>query len=75
MFLDPPYALEAADVLGMVGRLADAGALAPGALVVYEHGAAACSQADDAAAACGFALASRKKYGDTVVDILRPKEL
>ncbi|MBX9033271.1 16S rRNA (guanine(966)-N(2))-methyltransferase RsmD [Gordonibacter massiliensis (ex Traore et al. 2017)] len=75
VFLDPPYALEAADVLGMVARLADAGALAPDALVVYEHGAAACSQADDAAAACGFALASRKKYGDTVVDILRPKEL
>ena len=75
VFLDPPYALAAAEVLGMVARLADAGALAQDALAVYEHGSAACAAADEAAAACGLALASRKKYGDTVVDLLRPKEL
>lgn len=71
VFLDPPYAYEAADALGMVAQLAEAGALAPGVLVVYEHGADSCDAADAAASNAGLALASRKKYGDTVVDILR----
>lgn len=71
VFLDPPYAFDAADVLGMVAQLAAAGALADDALVVYEHAAPSGDSVDSAAAALGFALASRKKYGDTVVDILR----
>ena len=70
-FLDPPYALEAQSVLGMAGRLARAGALAPQALVLYEHDAQACEQVDEAAKACGFSLAKRKKYGDTVLDMLK----
>ena len=37
VFLDPPYAFDAADVLGMVAQLAAAGALDDDALVVYEH--------------------------------------
>lgn len=71
VFLDPPYAYEAADVLGLVAHLDEAGALAQDALVVYEHGAPSGDSVDAAAAETGFALASRKKYGDTVVDILR----
>lgn len=75
VFLDPPYALAAQDALGLAATLAADGALAPDALVAYEHGAGTCGEADAAAAACGLALASRKKYGDTVVDLFRPKEL
>ncbi len=75
VFLDPPYALAAQDALGLAAPLAADGALAPDALVAYEHGAGTCGEADAAAAACGLALASRKKYGDTVVDLFRPKEL
>lgn len=71
VFLDPPYAYGAADVLGMVARLGEAGALAEDALVVYEHGVPSSDSTDAAAADLGFELASRKKYGDTVVDILR----
>lgn len=37
VMLDPPYALPAAEVAGLLFSLADAGALAPGALVSYEH--------------------------------------
>ena len=69
VFLDPPYALAVGAALGR------GGALAADALVAYEHGAATSDEADAAAAACGLALASRKKYGDTVVDLFRPKEL
>ena len=75
MFLDPPYALAAQDALGLAAALGRGGALAADALVAYEHGAATSDEADAAAAACGLALASRKKYGDTVVDLFRPKEL
>ena len=74
VFLDPPYALAAQDALGLAAALGRGGALAADALVAYEHGAATSDEAD-AAAACGLALASRKKYGDTVVDLFRPKEL
>ena len=66
IFLDPPYAYAAADVLGMVAR----GVAAPDALVVYEHALASNDEAAAAAAECGFELASRKKYGDTTVDVL-----
>ena len=74
VFFDPPYAFGAADVLGMAAALNTAGALDPKVLVVYEHVATSCDAVDTAAAACGFVLASRKKYGDTVVDIMRSKE-
>ena len=72
VLLDPPYALPAESALSMVAVLAGAGALAPEAIVSYEHAAAANGAADAAAAACGLSLASRRKYGDTVVDLLKP---
>ena len=68
VFLDPPYAYAAADVLGMVAGLV--GVAASDALVVYEHALASNDEAAAAAAECGFELASRKKYGDTTVDVL-----
>lgn len=71
VFLDPPYAYCASDVLNLVAQLAQEGALAEDALVVYEHGATSNDDVDSASPDAGFALASRKKYGDTVVDILR----
>ncbi|MEI2998609.1 MAG: helicase-related protein [Senegalimassilia faecalis] len=37
VFLDPPYAYAAADVLGMVAGLVERGVAAPDALVVYER--------------------------------------
>ncbi len=72
VLLDPPYALPAERALGLVAALAAAGALAEGAIVSYEHAAAGNAAADAAAPACGLSLASRRKYGDTVVDLLKP---
>ena len=71
VFLDPPYAYDPAEVLGMAARLARAGALDPEALVLYEHALDADEAVAAAAERCGFSLAQRKKYGDTVVDMLR----
>ena len=71
VFLDPPYAYASQEVLGMVAALRAGGALAPEAIVVYEHAVASDASVDAAAAACGFELARRKKYGDTSVDLLR----
>ncbi len=70
VFLDPPYAYEADDVLGMIAGLVSRNVVSPEALIVYEHAIESNEQAADAAAAHGFSLAQRKKYGDTVVDTL-----
>ena len=45
-----------------------------GLYVVYEHSLAGNDTAALAAAELGFELASRKKYGDTTVDVLRACE-
>lgn len=71
VFLDPPYAYEAHDVLGLVAGLSRRGVVAPAAIVVYEHAAADAASVDEAAENTGLVLASRKKYGDTCVDLLR----
>lgn len=71
VFLDPPYALEPTEVLGLIALLRERGALDEAALVVYEHGARSCWEVDEAVKACNLAIAQRKKYGDTVVDVLR----
>lgn len=76
VFLDPPYAYRAGDVLGVVARLREGGAMAEGAVVVYEHAAADAGEADADAAAgtAGLRLARRRRYGDTVVDMLALSE-
>lgn len=70
VFLDPPYALPAEQALGLVCALVQGRALADGAIVSYEHDAATNDEADAAASEFQLVLASRRKYGDTVVDFL-----
>jgi 16S rRNA (guanine966-N2)-methyltransferase len=74
VFLDPPYAMDAHEACGMLERLRAAGALADGALVVYEHAnkdaAAVASALEDA----GFAVLRAKKYGKTGTVIARADE-
>lgn len=72
VFLDPPYAFEASAVLDLVALLRSRSALADDAIIVYEHAGDANDAVDEAAAARDLLLAQRKKYGDTVVDVLRP---
>lgn len=64
MLLDPPYALPPAQVLAFLDGLADAGALACGCVVAYEH---ALSSKDDVSGQFGnsgrFETSGQKKYG------------
>lgn len=71
VFLDPPYAFEAERVSSLVDSLASSGQLAPGAVVVYEHSAAAPGLACE-----GLVAKKTKKHGITAVDlyIALPKE-
>ena len=70
VFLDPPYAYDAHEVLGMVANLTAKGIISTDAYIVYEHAVESNERTDAACADCGFSLAQRKKYGDTIVDIL-----
>lgn len=71
VFLDPPYATVPADVLALVARLDAAGQLAPDVIVSYEHGSDASALIDDLATASGLSVATRRAWGDTVIDLLR----
>ena len=71
VFLDPPYAYDPAAVLAMVRSLADAHALAGGAIIVYEHAITAKEAVAQAAGQAGFEFVASKKYGKTGVTTLR----
>ncbi len=70
VLLDPPYAVPASEVAGLLSALAGAGALAPGAIVSYEH---AREDAGEAARAIselpGFSLDAAKRYGKTSISL------
>lgn len=71
VFLDPPYACDADEVLGFVDVLRTRAALADDVIVVYEHAVSANEAVDGAVKTYDLSLAQRKQYGDTVVDVLR----
>ena len=71
VFLDPPYAYSADDVAAFVQSLDASGALAPDAIVYYEH-----AKKDTAAAQAAFEhiqweTAVSKRYGDIAFDLFR----
>ena len=80
VLLDPPYAVPAAEVAGLLQALADAGALALGALVSYEHAREAADEVAAALAASApapapasappFILDAQKRYGKTSISFL-----
>lgn len=70
VFFDPPYACEPVVAMGLARTLADAGALAAGALVAYEHDVKSSGDVQLAATASGFDVAKAKKYGKVGVTIL-----
>ena len=74
VFLDPPYATDPGDVVGLVKRLDASGALAPGAIVVYEHAHTTRREAAEAAEAAGYDVTASKKYGKTGVTLWRTGE-
>lgn len=70
VFLDPPYALGATEVFDLIARLDEAGSLAADVILSYEHDGADNDGVDARAASDGWAIASRRAFGDTVVDLL-----
>ena len=73
VFLDPPYAFDAADVVGMVSELKQAGAVAPDAIVAYEHAHTTRKETVEAVESAGHELVATKKYGKTCVTLWRAK--
>lgn len=65
VFLDPPYALDASRVAGLVGALATSGQLARGAVVVYER-----SASGGGIDVPGLAHVRTKTHGITSLDLL-----
>lgn len=74
VLLDPPYAITAEAIFEFLAKLDAGGALGASVVICYEHGAASNGATDESASESGFALASRKTYGDTVVDIFKRDE-
>ena len=70
VFLDPPYALVPSEVLGFMGRLREAGLLAPAAIVSYEHDGADDDTVEALAAAQGWRIFSHRRFGDTAIDLM-----
>ena len=71
---DVPYARPPFDLVFLVA-LRTRAALSDDAIVVYEHASAANDEVEEAAKARDLSIAQRKKYGDTVVDVLRATAL
>lgn len=70
VFLDPPYACEPAEIVGMVQRLDGEGLLADDTLVVYEHSISDRERALRAASDAGWQVVKSKKFGETAVCLL-----
>ena len=70
VFLDPPYALVPSEVLGFMGRLQEAGLLAPAPIVSYEHDGADDATVEALAAAQGWRIFSHRRFGDTAIDLM-----
>ena len=75
VLLDPPYALEPAQVAAFLARLRQHGDLARGTVAVYEHALAKQGEVQDELGRLeGFELTGVKKYGKVGVAFLELKE-
>ena len=74
VFLDPPYAYDANDVVSLVVELNRTGALAPSAIVVYEHAYKTGREATSAVERAGFEVIASRKYGKTGITMWRIPE-
>ena len=74
VFLDPPYAMDAEELAGLLVRLDEAGSLAKGALIAYEHDTRQDPLDSGAFASLELGHVARKKYGATIIDLLQMGE-
>lgn len=73
VFLDPPYALDPTKAAALIDALADAGALAADAFVLYEYAKSAERDVLEAFASLQWEPVSEKRYGDTGVALFERK--
>ena len=73
-FLDPPYAYDAATIIGFLTELHHNDNLAHDVVCVYEHDAKDDQSVDNSLASSPFKLLKRKKFGDTMVDLICIKD-
>lgn len=71
ILLDPPYRLGYEEVYRFLGDLADAGAVAPGAIVSYEFATGPSAPDETTYLPEGFSILSKKRYGKTGTMILQ----
>lgn len=70
VFLDPPYAYDPADVLGLVQTLVEKGRLSSNAVVSYEHDASTAIMPYLGKNALDMHILSTKRFGGTAIDLL-----
>lgn len=71
VFLDPPYAYQAEDILGLVDALRERGRIADDAIISYEHAASDDLEAFLATREQRMEIITSKRFGDTVIDLLQ----
>lgn len=71
VFLDPPYAFRPEQIAAFVEALHTGGALAPGALVHYEHAKKDTEAAHAAFEQLQWEALTTKRYGDIAFDLLQ----
>lgn len=70
VFLDPPYAMKAEEVVGLITDSQERGLLSEECVIVYEHDLENSEGALEAIEASGLVHSGRKKYGNTQVDYI-----
>lgn len=71
VFLDPPYAFEAEEVISFINTIDNEGCLAESVLICYEHAKKDTQKVLDTVEKYGYQVYSTKKYGDTSVTMIR----
>lgn len=71
VFLDPPYTLDYSEILKMIKLLYAQGVLAKNALISYEHSRKTDLRVEEELNTASWDIVSRKKYGDTTIDLLQ----
>ncbi len=73
VFLDPPYALDAGEVFGLIDRVDQLGVLSDDVVVSYEHDPADSDRCDEEVEKSDFEILKRHRYAGVMVNIMKRK--
>ncbi|MGN0301725.1 MAG: 16S rRNA (guanine(966)-N(2))-methyltransferase RsmD [Anaerotardibacter sp.] len=71
VFLDPPYAFEAQEVISFIKAIDKEGCFSETVLICYEHAKKDMQVVSHAVEEEGYTVFSQKKYGDTAITMIR----